>query len=85
MQGLQAPNCGPMATNGHYLKGRRLNAFLDDSELVVLTGYVRPSMQVRWLQARQIPHEVNRFGRAVVRRDYRGEMAAQEPEMGRVP
>lgn len=46
-----------------------MSAFLDNEDLIVLTGYVKPSKQIEWLEQRGIPHEVNARGRPVVRRD----------------
>lgn len=61
-----------------------MSAFLTPAELYVLTGYVRPSKQIERLIARSIPHEVNRFGRPAVPRDWR-KTVVSEPEMGHVP
>lgn len=40
--------------------------FLDESDLVRLTGKVRPSAQRRWLLQHGYPHEVNALGCPVV-------------------
>lgn len=60
-----------------------LPAFLDDDDLFRLTGYVRPSKQIEYLEARGIPHEVNARGRPVVRRDLH-HAALATPELGPV-
>lgn len=59
-------------------------AFLDDSDIERLTGYVRPSKQIEWLTVKGVPFTVNARGRPVVRRDM-AEMAIPEPELGPVP
>lgn len=46
-----------------------MNAFLEDDEMVKLTGYKRPADQIRFLEARGIAHTVNSRRRPVVRRD----------------
>lgn len=45
------------------------SAFLDEADLVRLTGYVRPSKQKEWLDAHGIPCTVNARGEVIVRRD----------------
>ena len=60
------------------------DAFLTPAEVIMLTGYVKPSKQVERLTARGIPHEVNRFGRPVVPRDILDKTATTEPELGPV-
>ena len=42
--------------------------FLTVNELHALTGYRRPSAQIRWLRSRQIKHYVNAVGHPVVMR-----------------
>jgi hypothetical protein len=46
-----------------------MSAFLDDLEMVKLTGYKRPADQIRFLEARGIPHQINARNRPVVRAD----------------
>lgn len=58
-------------------------AFLDDGDLLALTGYKRPADQARWLEDRGIPFDRNRLGRLVVRRDFTAPQT--EPELGPVP
>lgn len=60
-----------------------MNAFLDPDELRTLTGYKRAADQIRWLEAKGVPHVVNRLNRPVVRRDLEKQVA--EPELGPVP
>ena len=52
-----------------------MNAFLDEAELVTLTGYKRPADQIRFLEDRGIPHRVNSRNKPVVLRDL------SEPEL----
>jgi hypothetical protein len=40
--------------------------FLSRDDLVALTGYRRPALQIRWLVRHAIPHWVERTGRPVV-------------------
>lgn len=40
--------------------------FLTPDDLVTLTGYRRPSAQIRWLRARRIRHYVNAASHPVV-------------------
>lgn len=40
--------------------------FLTPAELERLTGYRRPSAQIRWLRSRQIRHWINGVGHPVV-------------------
>lgn len=61
-----------------------MSAFLDDEDLIRLTGYKRPADQARWLEGHSIPFLRNRLGRLVVRRDM-DEIAVSEPELGPVP
>ena len=42
--------------------------FLTPDELRELTGYRRPSSQIRWLRARRVRHYVNGAGHPVVAR-----------------
>jgi hypothetical protein len=58
--------------------------FLDQSELLVLTGYKRPADQIRWLEEKGYPFTVNSRGRPVVRKDM-DKTALHEPELGPVP
>lgn len=44
-------------------------AFLEHDEVVKLTGYKRPADQIRFLEARGIPHTVNARRKPVVRAD----------------
>lgn len=60
-----------------------MNSFLTRPELYTLTGYWKPSLVIKRLQQRGIPHEVNRFGQAAVSRDWR-KTVVTEPEMGHV-
>lgn len=46
-----------------------MNAFLDDADLYRLTGYIKPSKQIEWLERNGIPHTVNARGRPAVRLD----------------
>lgn len=62
-----------------------MSAFLTPEEVVLLTGYKRPADQVQRLVDRNIPHEVNKFGRPVVPRDILNKTATTEPELGPVP
>lgn len=57
--------------------------FLDDGDLLRLTGYKRAADQIRWLVDNGIPFVKNRLGRPVVRRDMRQRLS--EPELGPVP
>jgi hypothetical protein len=57
--------------------------FLDDGDLVRLTGYKRAADQIRWLQDNGFPVIVNARGRPVVRRA--SEKALPEPELGPIP
>lgn len=43
-----------------------MSLFLDAEQLKLLTGYVKPSKQIAWLQRNGIPHFVNAAGRPVV-------------------
>lgn len=45
-----------------------MSLFLTPAELLELTGYRRPSAQLRFLHARRIRHIVNRAGYPVVAR-----------------
>ena len=57
--------------------------FLDDGDLLRLTGYKRGADQIRWLDDNGIPFVVNRLGKPVVRRDM--SETASEPELGPIP
>jgi hypothetical protein len=57
--------------------------FLDDGDLLRLTGYKRPADQARWLDDNGYPFVLNRLGRPVVRRD--NSKALSEPELGPIP
>lgn len=57
--------------------------FLDDGDLERLTGYVRRTKQIAWLEENGIPFVVNSCGCPVVRRDMRE--ALPEPELGPIP
>lgn len=57
--------------------------FLDDGDLLRLTGYKRAADQVRWLEDNGIPFVVNRLGRPVVRRNMSETLP--EPELGPIP
>lgn len=46
-----------------------MSAFLTLAELEQLTGYVKPSKQIAWLQRHGVPHWVNAAGRPVVKAD----------------
>jgi hypothetical protein len=46
--------------------------FLTADELARLTGYRRPSAQIRWLKARRVRHFVNAAGLPVVARAWLG-------------
>jgi hypothetical protein len=59
-------------------------AFLDDDDLIRLTGYKRPADQARWLEDKGIPFLRNSRGRLVVSRGM-DEIAVSEPELGPVP
>lgn len=59
--------------------------FLGEGELVILTGYVTPAGQARWLEARGWRFERNRAGKVIVSRAHAelmmgGAAARQEPE-----
>lgn len=43
-----------------------MKVFLDAEQLRELTGYVKPSKQIEWLQRNAVPHFVNAAGRPVV-------------------
>lgn len=60
------------------------DAFLNDADLLHLTGYKRSADQAKWLEEEGIPFRRNRLGKVVVRRDYR-ETEVSEPELGPVP
>lgn len=60
-----------------------MNAFLDPDELRTLTGYKRAADQIRWLEAKGVPHLVNALGKPVVRREL--DEVESEPQLGPVP
>jgi hypothetical protein len=60
-----------------------MSAFLDEADLLRLTGYKRPADQARWLEDHGIPFLRNSLGRCVVRRDL-GKTALPSPELGPV-
>jgi hypothetical protein len=47
-----------------------MSAFLTVAEVETLTGYRRPSAQVRFLKARRIRHVVNAAGHPVIARSW---------------
>ena len=61
-----------------------MGAFLDDADLLRLTGYKRPADQARWLEEHGIPFTRNSRGQIVVRRDM-DKTTVSEPELGPVP
>ena len=61
-----------------------MSAFLDDTDLLRLTGYKRPADQARWLEENGIPFVRNSRGKVVVRRDM-DKSTLPEPELGPVP
>ena len=58
-----------------------MSAFLIPEEVMQLTGYRKPSKQIRWLEHKGIPHYVNRQGEPVVPRDLVSP-ARKEPQLG---
>lgn len=56
---------------------------MDTEELRALTNYKRAADQLRYLREKNIPHEVSRLGKPLVRRDFL-EPASAEPQFGPV-
>jgi len=61
-----------------------VSAFLSPAELETLTGYVKPSKQIAWLQRHGVPHFVNAAGRPVVKSDLMDKTPVTALELGPV-
>lgn len=61
-----------------------MSVFLDAAQLRQLTGYVKPSKQIEWLQRQGVPHFVNAAGRPVVQSNLLNKGQVPEYSLGPV-
>lgn len=61
-----------------------MSVFLSAADLRELTGYVKPSKQIAWLERNAIPHHVNAAGRPVVLASLTGKTPVASVQLGPV-
>lgn len=61
-----------------------MKAFLDQEEIVCLTGYLRRADQIRWLERNKIPFIINAKGDPVVSSDVLNARPLTRFELGTV-